>query len=575
MGNKNLILCLIVLAGSILYLPADAVKQEVGEPSTLAQLKAAKLKALCRRAARIEDLIPELEKKLAISNTRADQRRLEYLDLTIMTASGLAGNRLDERIELIEAMGSAGETLTAAELSALQDRYAHLCAEMDSRILRCDLESVLRLHDRFIGHMNLGLWSKEKASAELERLIELVASAPEIPYGRLELLRSLKDKRLSPPAAGCYSGVWSDHQLLLSGSRLSASLLEAGTGATIVVEIFSLAVPGSDGKLADLNALSSTSEHPFRPPLTLWLKSRLLEGRIPAIVFDITCVQDVLEGKLDDYLKRNFQLIASSQAAVLIGIFKEFDRQPAACAFGADGRTPYYLLIDKKLAAQPVDRHAAFLDKQLKRGSYINKTDIDLYIHYKNESIPDGPERVRDAWRHIRELVKGVGAENISLFSSAGEFHGSSQAYSIAGQQAAGIQKWNELRYYWPGEGIIDWIATAAKAGNAHNDSQADNLTGAIGSFMSEVATSQWQGTPVLLDEVAPSFGPDPFLEGDWIVRSFQSTIQRDYPQIKLFCLRFPDRISLWSADALSAFRIAVSSNRYFNPPLTLTPATP
>ncbi|NOX85735.1 MAG: beta-mannanase [Chlorobi bacterium] len=67
---------------------------------------------------------------------------------------------------------------------------------------------------------------------------------------------------------------------------------------------------------------------------------------------------------------------------------------------------------------------------------------------YGDPALPDGPERFRDAYRHIIEICRANGATNITWF-----FH--VDAYS---QPDA---TWNNLENYYPGDDYIDWLGVS------------------------------------------------------------------------------------------------------------------
>jgi len=64
---------------------------------------------------------------------------------------------------------------------------------------------------------------------------------------------------------------------------------------------------------------------------------------------------------------------------------------------------------------------------------------------YGNLSYPDGPERFRDAYRHIIDIFKVEGVKHITWF-----FHPDQGSYPNEG--------WNKAKYYYPGDDYIDWI---------------------------------------------------------------------------------------------------------------------
>ncbi len=76
---------------------------------------------------------------------------------------------------------------------------------------------------------------------------------------------------------------------------------------------------------------------------------------------------------------------------------------------------------------------------------------------YGDPSIPDGPERFRDAYRHIIDICNENGANNITWF-----FH--VNAYSQP------QTTWNKISYYYPGDDYIDWIGVSVYGPQENNE---------------------------------------------------------------------------------------------------------
>ncbi len=68
--------------------------------------------------------------------------------------------------------------------------------------------------------------------------------------------------------------------------------------------------------------------------------------------------------------------------------------------------------------------------------------------NYGDPNLPDGPERFRDAYRHIIDLSRQAGANNITWF-----FH-----IDAAGQPE---EAWNDFENYYPGDNYIDWVGVS------------------------------------------------------------------------------------------------------------------
>jgi len=64
---------------------------------------------------------------------------------------------------------------------------------------------------------------------------------------------------------------------------------------------------------------------------------------------------------------------------------------------------------------------------------------------YGDETYFDGPERYRDAYRHIIDIFREAGVDRVTWF-----FH--ADIYSSPDEN------WNEAKYYYPGDEYIDWL---------------------------------------------------------------------------------------------------------------------
>ena len=67
---------------------------------------------------------------------------------------------------------------------------------------------------------------------------------------------------------------------------------------------------------------------------------------------------------------------------------------------------------------------------------------------YGNPALADGPERFRDAYRHIVDLCRDEGADNITWF-----FHVNADSQPR--------RPWNRAAAYYPGDDYVDWIGVS------------------------------------------------------------------------------------------------------------------
>lgn len=69
--------------------------------------------------------------------------------------------------------------------------------------------------------------------------------------------------------------------------------------------------------------------------------------------------------------------------------------------------------------------------------------------NYGDPNYPDGPEVYRDAYRHVIDIFRENGVNNVTWF-----FH-----FNV---ESVPNEKWNLPKYYYPGDNYIDWIGFSA-----------------------------------------------------------------------------------------------------------------
>lgn len=583
-----LLACGAIVSSLLISGIKDASVAAVGAlPTNMDELKVDRLKVLNKRDPHAEELVNKATayiQKLKQSNPSSPYlKRLEdAVEQITFGSSGLSEPAIKVDMELLEAIGKEHKEPTAEELAPLQERYKKICASFDDMIFTKDLDRAFHIHDKFLRFTSLGVWDKEKMSSELERMEGLIERAPDIAYGKAQLFDSTKNKRLVSVDKLMYIGTSPHEQMYLTSDRRSALLIDP-TGMELAEHI----IQGPDGKMSNLNECNDPAIGlPFSPPLCLWAKSRIQEGHVPAVLLKLVdervrnensayanaksqfiSVADIAEGKLDDYLKTNVKLLGPDKSPAMLGLFQDFDREAAATAFGADGHTPYYNILDPKLKDMPESKRLDEVKKRCEKGAYSGKKGMtaDLCNQYGDKAIPDGPERVRDAWKRAYKLVTESGGTSINMFSSAGGFHANKNAGKF--DAGAGNQEWNKLEYYWPGENVLDWIGINPVGTDPGADPKGPNLLEAIDAFMVEIRTSSWQATPVFLVEPSPAKGKAPFAESAWIKTLYTKLIGAAsmFPNIRGVFIGIPGDVTLWTPEAKSAYRSYVSSDKAYN----------
>lgn len=573
------IACLLFLSARNLCARADAPPPP---PSSLSQLKAASLAALSKVDSHSNELVTKAESYVeAIKKAKPNSPLPAKLEKAVQHITCGSANSSDVQIKsdlgLLEAISRDHKEPSVEDLAALQERYKLLCVKLEELIFIKDMENVFRIHDRFVRYTSLALWDKEKIISELEKMEQAAESAPQRSANQAKLVGDLKGKRLSFSDNRLDIGTAPDEQMYLTTDRRSNSLI-----GPPCLELIEHLIQSPDGQRVDFNDCNIPALGiPFSPPITLWAKSRIAAGHVPAILLnfvdiDITStnpvyfnstanfssIADVVEGKLDDYLKDNMKLISADTTPALIGFCSDFDREVVSNAFGADGRTPYFFILEPELKNMPEPERIKLIEKRQTEGFYTNADSTELSNKYGDKSIPDGPERVRDAWKRTRKILTESGGSAVGMFCCAGNFHGNKNACKFPGELKTGNQPWNDLKYYYSGEGVFDYVGINAMGDDPQRDPHGPNIMAALNSFMSEVRTSKWHSTPVLLVELSPGRTKMPFEETAWIKAMF-TKVTATYPNIGAVTVTVPDGVTLWTPESLAAYRRYVMDGEF------------
>ena len=76
---------------------------------------------------------------------------------------------------------------------------------------------------------------------------------------------------------------------------------------------------------------------------------------------------------------------------------------------------------------------------------------------YGDPSYPDGPERFRDAYRHIVDIFRDENVTHVTWF-----YHFNYTSYPE--------EEWNQPKYYYPGDDYIDWVGFSLYGAQTHSE---------------------------------------------------------------------------------------------------------
>ena len=127
--------------------------------------------------------------------------------------------------------------------------------------------------------------------------------------------------------------------------------------------------------------------------------------------------------------------------------------------------------------------------------------------------VPDGPERFRDAYRHVVDLFRENGADNVTWV-----FH----IASVPGEA------WNAASCYYPGDAWVDWIG-ASVYGRLRGDAPAKPFDDIMKKVYPGLAALS-EKKPVAVLEMGVSEAHPPGDKADWMREALSSIASGRYP---------------------------------------------
>lgn len=137
---------------------------------------------------------------------------------------------------------------------------------------------------------------------------------------------------------------------------------------------------------------------------------------------------------------------------------------------------------------------------------------------YGDPDLPDGPERFRDAYRHIIDIFREEKANNVTWF------------YHVNGGSAPD-EEWNSMRSYYPGDEYIDWIGLSLYGAQKPGDELISFAAGLDNAMMelSHISLNK----PLAILEFGTIAGVDVNSKPQWIKDALTYITSDKYPRIK------------------------------------------
>ena len=143
---------------------------------------------------------------------------------------------------------------------------------------------------------------------------------------------------------------------------------------------------------------------------------------------------------------------------------------------------------------------------------------------YGDRQSADGPERFRDAYRHIINLFRKEGVQNITWAFHVFPPEEKSESNAL-------LKKWNNIKNYYPGDNYIDWIGLSVY-GAVEPDSEWKSFTD-IMDIAYPVITEISVDKPLAVFEFGVAEYPQLGNKTEWIKNALESLEGGRYPRIK------------------------------------------
>jgi hypothetical protein len=137
---------------------------------------------------------------------------------------------------------------------------------------------------------------------------------------------------------------------------------------------------------------------------------------------------------------------------------------------------------------------------------------------YGDPTEPDGPERFRDAYRHIIQIARDEGASNITWV-----FHVDREDYPE--------ETWNQLENYYPGDGWIDWIGVSVYGAGDPLDTECASFRDSMDAVYPRLAALS-TSKPIAVLEFGVAYNNPLCDQAVWAGAALSDTIALRWPRV-------------------------------------------
>lgn len=137
---------------------------------------------------------------------------------------------------------------------------------------------------------------------------------------------------------------------------------------------------------------------------------------------------------------------------------------------------------------------------------------------FGSPSLPDGPERFRDAYRHIVDLFREEDVQNITWV-----FH--------VNNRDIPDEPWNRLEDYYPGDEWVDWLAVSIYGAQSPLDEEWPEFRELMDDVYPRL-TALSESKPIIVSEFAASSGNSLGKQKDWAEAALTDMLALRWPRL-------------------------------------------
>lgn len=353
--------------------------------------------------------------------------------------------------------------------------------------------------------------------------------------------------KVLPPDSGIYAGLYS-----IGTTRADYRQHPAKLGYTPPI-VFTFHDWISDEDFAKPNPHLRTFQDPLEDKATTVLgmaAEAYASGSVLAVTWALQCcdwgstlwwygfgntritIARLLNGEFDEYVRTVARQVKAYGKPMMLSPFSEFNVQ-GAYQFGKNGT------------------------------ERINKA-TNICSLYGDPSLPDGPERVRDAFMKVIDLFRTEGVKNVTWFMYA--------ASGYMDPQHNDYSAWLHPKFFYPGDDYIDWVGQSAYfVDPSWSYKIGDSSVVQRALQYGYTAWGEVTQKPLFLPEFGASSKPQS--DRSAVLRDVMKNYLPTLPRVKAFaladfliaeiCCQLP-RMGQYFAQELTAWRESVTQNPYY-----------